>query len=706
MQTFQYKRCVKSAKGAENKGVPVLQKTFQAALLAISFFGILSNLANAKTEEVPLIPREAFFSHGERMRVRLSPDGQWIGFVAPIKDENGRPKGLGVYRAPVTDKDNVQPVLVDNNPRMPEYFFTLRSDKVFFLRDVGGNENQQLHVVDLKTGKVENLTNNNEVKAHYLGERLETPGLIYYSINDRDPQYQDVYSYNMDTGKSTLVFKNDQGFLGTDIDQKGRPRIGLKYDENGEMDYFYREADGDWKLLMKLSIEDATGTSPVASDFDNNVLYLTDTRGEDKSAFKSLDLKTGKLTTIVPPQKADLTNLITTFDGRTPLAIAYEHMRGEHVALQPGMAAELRKLKALADGDIQVMSNTVDDSKWLVAFFGDQKSVHYYLWDRKTMTGSLVFAMQPELDRLPLTPMHPLVITSRDGLELVSYLTLPRGVAFDPATLKPEKPLPMVLLVHGGPWARDSWGLNPEHQWLANRGYAVLSVNYRGSDGFGKNFTKASFGEWSGKMHDDLIDAVNFAVDHGIAIKDKIAIMGASYGGYAALVGATFTPDVFTASVDIVGVANLITSEESAPPYWKPFKANQTKRMGANIDTEEGRKFLWDRSPLSRVDQIRIPLLVGHGDNDPRVKLNEAVQIVDSMKEKGLPVTFIRFPDEGHGFTRPQNNQSFYAACEIFLQQNLGGRAEPLKLVPGTTINVPEGAQHIPGLAEAIKALK
>jgi dipeptidyl aminopeptidase/acylaminoacyl peptidase len=679
-------------------------KTVTTLLLSFLFVALPAMAENtaATAHETPLIPRQKLFGQGERMRVRLSPDGKYVAWVAPVKNEQGIPVSVGIFRAPVDNKDKVETVLADGNPRIPQYFFSLRSDKMFFLRDVGGNENEQLHVIDLNTGKVENLTNNNDVKTHFLGQNLEHPSKVLYSMNNRDPQYSDVYEYDMDTGKSTMLFKNDQSFFGTMEDEDGVTRIGIKYDEKGDLDYFIKRGE-KWELLLKLGMDDATTTSVVGADFKSGLLFLTDSRGQDKAALKSMDLKTGELKTLASTDKADIEGVITTFDGRTPLAAEYNFTRKELIGLQPGMDQEMAKLHALFNGDIQVMSKTADDKKWLVAFFSDTKSVRYYLWDRVAQKGELMFVMQPDLDKLPLVKMHPVVIKSRDGLDMVSYLTLPPGVNFNPKTLRPEKPLPLILVVHGGPWARDEWGMNPEHQWLANRGYAVLSVNYRGSTGFGKSYISASFGQWGGKMHDDLIDAVKHMIDTGVTQKDKVAIMGASYGGYAALVGATFTPDTFVAAVDIVGPANLITSEESNPPYWKPFKTNQVRRMGADVDTEEGKAFLWSRSPLAKADQIKVPLLVGQGDNDPRVKLAESLQIVDAMKKKGLPVTLIRFPDEGHGFQRPANNQSFYAACEIFLQQHLHGRAEALSLIPGTTMSVPEGAELIPGLPEALK---
>jgi dipeptidyl aminopeptidase/acylaminoacyl peptidase len=293
-------------------------------------------------------------------------------------------------------------------------------------------------------------------------------------------------------------------------------------------------------------------------------------------------------------------------------------------------------------------------------------------------------------------------IKARDGLTLVSYLSLPPGSDANGDGI-PDAPVPLVLNVHGGPWARDDYGFDPEHQWLANRGYAVLGVNYRGSTGFGKSFINASNKEWAGKMHDDLLDAVEWAVAQKITTADKVAIYGGSYGGYATLVGLTFTPHTFACGVDIVGPSNLATLLATIPPYWKSFFEEFATRVG-DPRTEEGKKLLEERSPLTRVDAIKKPLLIAQGANDPRVKQAESDQIVQSMKDKGLPVTYVLYPDEGHGFARPANRTSFYAIAEGFLAQCLGGRYEPVgDDFKGPNVQVPEGAQHVPGLPDALK---
>jgi dipeptidyl aminopeptidase/acylaminoacyl peptidase len=381
-------------------------------------------------------------------------------------------------------------------------------------------------------------------------------------------------------------------------------------------------------------------------------------------------------------------------------AAASEYLRTEWVILDESIKPDLDYLKSITEGDVNVTDRSLDDNFWTVAYTKDDGPIHYYIYDRTEKKANFLFTNRTALEKTKLSKMYPVVIKSRDGLDLVSYLTLPYGSSSE--DYHPSEPLPMVLFVHGGPWARDSWGYNPYHQWLANRGYAVLSVNFRGSTGLGKNFINAANMQWGAKMHDDLIDAVNWAVDEGIAQKDKIAIMGGSYGGYSTLVGLTFTPDVFACGVDIVGPSSIITLMETIPPYWLPMINMFTSRVG-DFRTEEGRKFLESRSPLFFVDNIKKPLLIGQGANDPRVKQSESDQIVNAMQGKNIPVTYVLYPDEGHGFARPENRLSFNAVTEIFLSQFIGGRVEPIgKDFEGSSITVPNGAENIPNLNEAL----
>jgi dipeptidyl aminopeptidase/acylaminoacyl peptidase len=369
--------------------------------------------------------------------------------------------------------------------------------------------------------------------------------------------------------------------------------------------------------------------------------------------------------------------------------------------LDPAIGEDLKYLQSVTDGEISVMSRTSDDSRWIVGYMKDNGPVRFYAYNRPARSATFLFTNRPELESSKLARMHPQAIKSRDGLTLVSYLSLP--VWTDPdEDGRPASPLPTILLVHGGPWGRDEWGYDSLHQLLANRGYAVLSVNFRASTGFGKKFVNAGNKEWGGKMHDDLVDAVNWAVMSGVADAKKTAIMGGSYGGYATLVGLTSTPDLFAAGVDIVGPSNLVTLLNTIPPYWAPQLDLFTTRVGDHR-TPEGRKLLESRSPLTHVDRISKPLLIGQGANDPRVKQAESDQIVSAMQAKKIPVTYTLFPDEGHGFARPENNIAFMAIAEAFLARHLGGRVEPIgDGFKGSSVTVPQGADLVPGLAQAL----
>ena len=363
--------------------------------------------------------------------------------------------------------------------------------------------------------------------------------------------------------------------------------------------------------------------------------------------------------------EADVAGAMLHPDTREPQIVEVLKDRTEYHVLDPSVEADFKAIRALHPGDPQPAGRDEADATWLVAFTDDAGPVQYFSYDRASRTGSFLFSSRPELSRYDLARMEPFSFTARDGLTVHGYATFPPGGG--------RSGLPTVLNVHGGPQARDVWGWDPEAQWLANRGYLCLQVNYRGSTGYGKSFVAAGDREWGAKMHDDLLDAVQYAVDQGWADPAKVAIYGGSYGGYAALVGAAFTPDVFCCAVDIVGPSNLQTLLETIPPYWKPMAAALYKRVG-NPETDQ--EFLWSRSPLSRVRDIRIPLLIAQGANDPRVKQAESEQIVAALADAGIEYEYMLFPDEGHGFAKPENRLKFYAAAERFLARYLGGRFE------------------------------
>ncbi|MFN4182904.1 MAG: alpha/beta hydrolase family protein, partial [bacterium] len=431
---------------------------------------------------------------------------------------------------------------------------------------------------------------------------------------------------------------------------------------------------------------------------------MIDSRGRDTAVLEEIHIASKETKVLGEDPRADIVEIVMHPTEKTILAASFIYERKHWKPVEPAWEEAFSFLSRLIDGDFSVTSQTLDNRKWIVEYTMDNGPVRYYLYDTEEKEAQFLFTARPDMENLPLARMHPVIIPSRDGLNLVSYYTLP--VWSDPdGNGSPEEPLPLVLVVHGGPWSRDFWGYHPWHQWLANRGYAVLSVNFRGSTGFGKKFLNAGNREWGGKMHDDLIDAVQWAIHQGIAEPSKIAIMGGSYGGYATLVGMTFTPEVFACGVDIVGVSNLVTFINSIPPYWKPLLDIIKTRVGDHT-TEEGRKFLLSRSPITFVDRIQKPLLIAQGKNDPRVKETESQQIVDVMQKKGIGVTYVLYPDEGHGFARPENSISFTAITEIFLSRCLGGRYQPIgEDFQGSSLTVPAGAELIPGLNEALKEM-
>ncbi len=416
-------------------------------------------------------------------------------------------------------------------------------------------------------------------------------------------------------------------------------------------------------------------------------------------------MKTDEKELIAEDDKCDVGGIMAHPTENNIQAVSFTYERTNWEFFDDAVAEDFKLLKSKDDGDITVASRTLDDQQWIVAFLKDNGPVNYYHYDRPSKKLRFLFSNRKELEGQPLQKMHSLVIKSRDGMNLVSYLTLPPGTDSD-GDGRPDKPVPMILNVHGGPWGRDGWGFDSEHQLYANRGYAVLSVNFRGSTGFGKKFVNAGNREWAGKMHDDLIDAIDWAIKEKIAEQDKIAIMGGSYGGYATLVGLTFTPEKFACGVDIVGPSNIVTLLNTIPPYWAPAIEMFKSRVGDH-KSDEGKKFLEERSPLSRVDQIKRPLLIAQGANDPRVKQSESDQIVKAMQEKKIPVTYVLFPDEGHGFARPENSLAFTAVTEAFVARFLGGRYEPIgEAFEGSTVTVPAGADTVPGLDKALKDRK
>jgi dipeptidyl aminopeptidase/acylaminoacyl peptidase len=660
------------------------------ALVALFVYGGLA-VADGKSA-THLIPRTALFGNPVRAQARLSPDGRYMSFLAP---KNGV---LNVWLAPFGKLDAAKPITDDKKRGIRQHFWADDGKHVLFLQDEGGDENWRVYSIDVESHKQVDLTPLKNVRAELVGMSYERPDVALIALNDRVPEYHDLYEINIATGDRKLVERNDHEFAGYLEDLQLHPKLAVKTldDGGGEI---YRNTGKGWEPFLKYGRDDSLTTRPVIVEEGGNSALMLSSIGRDKAALIRVDLTNGKQSVVGESDKADVSEVWLEPKTRKPQAFGVEYMTTEIAPLVPAVGQDIERLTAALGPQFEVVSRTLDDTKWVVAVDDPVKVVSSYLYDRGSGKVTKLFDQRPELTGAPLRPMKPVEIKTRDGLSLVGYLTLPAGPG-------PASPVPLVLDVHGGPWARDSYGFNGEHQWLANRGYAVLSVNYRGSTGFGKKFINAGDHEWARNMHNDLLDAVDWAIREEIAQPDKIAIYGGSYGGYATLVGLTFTPDKFTCGVDIVGPSNLFTLLNSIPPYWKSFFEDMVRRIG-DPRTAEGRELLKQRSPLTFADKISKPLLIAQGANDPRVKRAEADQIVNAMKSRKLPVTYVLYPDEGHGFARPQNRISFYAVAEGFLSKCLGGRAEPIgNDFAGASLKVMDGADYIEGLPAALKALE
>lgn len=653
---------------------------------------------SAAPAEVELISREALFGNPERAVVQISPDGKYLSWIAPVDGV------MNVWVAPADDPAKAKAVTDDKARGIRQYFWSYRPDTLLYLRDTGGDEDFHLYSVDLASGEKRDLTDFPKTRAMVSGVSHLHPESILVGMNDRDAQWHDLYSVDLASGKRTLVEKNTQSFAGYLSDADYKIRMAFKPRPDGGQDLLAPDGKGGWKKVDDIPFEDSLTTSPANYTTDGKTLYYVDSRGRNTAALFAVDAASGEKKLVLEDARADVGDTLSDPKTGVVQAVAVNYLKEEWKPIDSGIAADLKKLQAIGPGEISVNARTLDDKTWIVAYSAAEAPVVYYRYDRGGEPVKL-FSGRPALDGKPLVAMWPQQIKSRDGQTLVSYLSLPKKADADNDG-KADKPVPMVLLVHGGPWGRDGYGYSSLAQWLANRGYAVLAVNYRGSTGFGKSFISAGDREWAGKMHDDLIDATDWAVKQNVTTQDQIAIMGGSYGGYATLVGMTFTPDAFKCGVDIVGPSNLNTLLSTIPPYWASFFEQFAKRVG-DPRTPDGKKLLAERSPLSHVDKISKPLLIGQGANDPRVKQDESDQIVKAMKAKNIPVTYVLFPDEGHGFARPENSKAFNAVAEGFLSKCLGGRAEPIgQDFTGSSITVPEGADGVAGLADALKSHK
>ncbi len=608
-----------------------------------------------------LIPLEILFGNPDRVSPQLSPDGSMLSWIAPrdgvlnvwVLDLAGAADDGAV------DVSAAEAVTDDTDRGIRSYTWAYDGRHLLYVQDTGGDENWHVFATDVIDGGTRDLTPFDGVQAQVVEVDEDHPDVVLLGINADDEQLHDVYTCDLASGTLTKTVENP-GFIGWVADADMEVRGAAAPTPDGGMAVMVRDTvDDDWRPLFVAGQEDALTTSPISFDRSGERMLCISSVGANTGRLVWTDIASGDTTVVAEDERYDVASVSVDPHTKAPRGVAFQRDRLQWRALDDSVRADYERLDAHDAGDWSLVSRDVDDTTWLVAYSHDDGPVGYWSYDRAGGVFTFLFDHQPALAPFVLAPMEPFGFDARDGLRIEGYVTWPVG--------RERTSLPAVLNVHGGPWARDTWGFHPEAQWLANRGYACIQVDYRGSTGYGKAHVNAGDREWGAKMHTDLLDAIDHLVAEGSIDPDRVAIYGGSYGGYAALVGAAFTPDRFRCAIDIVGPSNLKTLIESIPPYWAPMIAQFHTRLG-NPETDE--VMLWERSPLSRVDDITIPLLIAQGANDPRVKQAESEQIVAAMIERDIPHEYLLFPDEGHGFAKPENRLHFYARAEAFLAQH------------------------------------
>jgi dipeptidyl aminopeptidase/acylaminoacyl peptidase len=603
----------------------------------------------------PLIPREVLFGNPERADPQISPDGSQIGYLAPVDGV------LNVWIRTLGKTDD-RPVTADKHRGIRNFLWQYDNKHILYVQDVGGDENWRLYQTDLATKQTKDLTPFDKVRVDIVAYEWSFPDTILVQMNKRDPKLFDVHRIDLKTGEVELDTENPGDVQGWQADNALRIRAAqVQTGDGGTIIRIRDNSKSPWRELIKWGPDETFGGVNGFSP-DNQALWVTTSLDVNAARLLEIDLGSGKRKVITEDPQFDVSSTINNPKTNALEAVSYTKQRTEYVFIDPRTKADFEALQKVRRGDIAGISQSLDDNKWIVGFVSDDAPEYWYLYDRSRQQATLLFSNRPQLEKYTLSAMKPIEFTARDGMKLYGYLTTPAGME--------ARNLPMVEFVHGGPWGRDQWGYSRYAQWLANRGYAVLQVNFRGSTGYGKQYVNAGDRQWAGTMHTDLLDGKDWVAKQGIADPAKVCIMGGSYGG-ATLAGVTFSPDVFACGVDIVGPSNLNTLLKTIPPYWSTLLATFHKRMG---DSEA---VLKEESPLFKADQIKAPLLIGQGANDPRVNKAESDQIVAAMRKNQKPVQYYVFPDEGHGFARPANNMAFNAASEEFLAKYLGGRFEP-----------------------------
>ncbi len=622
----------------------------------------------------PLLDRELFFGNPEIAGAEISPDGQYIAFLKPWKETRNVwvKKTADSYAA-------ARLVTADAKRPIPGFFWSRDSKMLLFVQDKDGDENYNVYAVDpsapnapdKETPPARNLTDAKSVRAAIYAVPKKDPDILYVGLNDRDASWHDLYKVRISTGERTLLRKNTERIAQWVFDLEGKLRLAGRVKEDGTQETLLVEGE-TFKTVYSCSVFETC--DPVRFHKDGRRVYMQTNKGEtDLVRLTLFDAATGKEEAVEsdPLKRVDFGSASFSEATDELVATSYEDDKVRRYFHDKAIEADYRTLeKKLPGMDVDVSSATADDQLWLISAGSDTDPGARYLFDRKTKALKLEYKSRERIPREHMAAMKAIRYPSSDGLEIPAYLTLPNGVA--------PRALPLVVVPHGGPWARDSWRYNNLTQFLANRGYAVLQPNFRGSTGYGKKHLNAGNLQWGDRMQDDLTWGVKYLVSQGTVDPKRVGIMGGSYGGYATLAGVAFTPDLYAAAVSIVGPSNLITLLESIPPYWEAGRIIFHERMG-NPTTAEGRKQLERQSPLNAAVKIKTPLMVAQGANDPRVKKAESDQIVIALRDRGFPVEYLVAPDEGHGFARPVNNMALFANAEAFLAKYLAGRFQKEK---------------------------
>jgi dipeptidyl aminopeptidase/acylaminoacyl peptidase len=630
-------------------------RTNWIALRSCLFVLLLSASAGAQTQTL-LIPRGVLFGNPERSSPQISPDGTMLAYLAPDQGV------LNVWLRTIGKTDD-RVITNDRKRGIRNFAWQYDSNDILYTQDQGGDENWRVYQTDIAKKTTRDLTPYEKVRADIVALEPSHPESALVQLNKRDPKLFDIYRVNLKTGELTLDTENPGNVAGWQPDHDLQVRAAqVTTPDGGTIIRAREDGKSQWRDLIKWGPEETLGNVSGFSP-DNKALLVMTSLDANAARLLSVDVSSGQRTVIAEDPHYDVSSVLTHPKTNKLQAVVFLRERRDFQILDKDLQGDFEALKKVRDADISDISRDLADKKWIVAYEGDDAPIYYYLYERSSKKATMLFSNRPALEKYNLAKVKPIEYKARDGMTIYGYLTTPVGVDV--------KNLPTVVLPHGGPWGRDLWGYDPMAQWLANRGYAVLQPNFRGSTGYGKQYVNAGDRQWAGAMHTDLLDGKDWLAKQGIADQTKVCIMGGSYGGYATLAGVAFSPDAFACGVDIVGPSNLNTLLKTIPPYWSTILAVFHRRMG---DNEE---FLKSQSPLFRADDIKAPLLIGQGANDPRVNKAESDQIVAAMRRNGKPVEYYVFPDEGHGFARPENRTAFFAAAEVFLAKYLGGRFEP-----------------------------